>query len=105
MLQCPAEVIASECSMSKKLLEEKTGREVLHFALPNGSFCSGVIKLIRESGFKTNRTILPGQVTCASDPYLLPDLGIDDHCSSAKCILQASGDWDRIKRILYCFHK
>lgn len=70
----PPDEAKREILDSKRIIEEKTGRTVRHFAIPNGKnddFSLELTEFCKEAGFDTVVTTEPGVVGCFSDPYSL----------------------------------
>jgi len=71
----PLDEAKREIQESKRLIEEKTGKTVRHFAIPNGKdddFSSELKEICAEIGFDTVVTTEPGVVGGSSNPYALP---------------------------------
>jgi len=61
---------------SKLVLEEWTGHPVRHFAYPYGSFDATVVRLVRECGFVTSHSTIPGFWREGTSLFEIPRLGI-----------------------------
>jgi len=61
---------------SKLVLEEWTGHPVRHFAYPYGSFDPTVVRLVRECGFLTSHSTIPGFWREETSLFEIPRLGI-----------------------------
>jgi len=71
-----------EISESRKILEEKIGKEVTSFAYPYGSkydITKGVRDLVEKAGFKCACVLGGGSNTHGEDPLLLRRKNITDH--------------------------
>lgn len=71
----PPSIQSDEIRGCKQYLEEILGRAVTCFAYPYGGkddFTSDTISLLREMGFSSACSTIPGHVTVASDPFQLP---------------------------------
>jgi len=97
---CVDEVGRRECLESRRILEALLGGPVRHFALPDGSADGRYRDWIVAAGYLTCRTTAPGWITPASDLLALPNLGIADNAGVHKAIVQASGLWGLLKRLL-----
>lgn len=67
---------------SKKRIEAQLGREVLHFAYPNGQpedFNAEIRKIIRDEGYKSACSTIDGSNGIADSPYVLKRKCIDDY--------------------------
>jgi len=64
-----------EISESRRIIEEKIGTKVFHFAIPNGKdddFTEELREFCKSEGFESVVTTNFGVVTIQSDPYSLP---------------------------------
>jgi peptidoglycan/xylan/chitin deacetylase (PgdA/CDA1 family) len=61
---------------SKLVLEEWTGHPIRHFAYPYGSFNPTVVRLVRECGFLTSHSTIPGFWREETSLFEIPRLGI-----------------------------
>ncbi|HLI72541.1 MAG TPA: polysaccharide deacetylase family protein [Acidimicrobiales bacterium] len=71
----PAEEQHLSVSESKAELEQRLGRRVDHFAYPYGgtdAFDDRTVAAVRQAGFSTACTTLPGSAEASSDPLRLP---------------------------------
>lgn len=100
LTKCTEATVRNELTQSRQLLAEMCGGLVKHFAYPGGEWNTQVRCWIQETGYMTARTIDPGWVTSLSDPLALPNFGISDDAGLNKAIVQASGFWDIIKRVV-----
>jgi len=78
----PLEEAAREIGESKRILEEKTGREVTSFAYPYGSagdITREVRDLVEEAGYRCSCVLGGGKNWPGEDPFLLKRKNITDH--------------------------
>lgn len=68
--------VGESVSTNKALLESWTGKEVNHFAYPNGNYNESVISLISDAGFKSAVTTVKNPTSNRDNQYLLPRLGV-----------------------------
>jgi peptidoglycan/xylan/chitin deacetylase (PgdA/CDA1 family) len=61
---------------SKLVLEDWTGLPIRHFAYPYGFFDATVVRLVREAGFVTSHSTLPGFWREETSLFEIPRLGI-----------------------------
>lgn len=61
---------------SKHLLESWTGREVAHFAYPNGDQNGSVVAAVKHAGFRSAVTTEPRPWASADDRFLLPRIAV-----------------------------
>ena len=69
-----------EIAGSKRRIEEQLGRAVDHFCYPNGSsddFTSAAVQVVREAGFRTATTTVPGLIGPGADAVRLRRIGVD----------------------------
>jgi peptidoglycan/xylan/chitin deacetylase (PgdA/CDA1 family) len=72
--------LAAEIAGSKRRIEEQLARPVDHFCYPNGSlsdFTSAAVHVVREAGFRTATTTVPGLVAPEDDALRLRRIGVD----------------------------
>jgi peptidoglycan/xylan/chitin deacetylase (PgdA/CDA1 family) len=72
--------MSAEIAGSKRILEERLGRPVEHFCYPNGKphdFTDGVIRVVRDAGFRTATTMVPGLISETTDAMSLGRIGVD----------------------------
>ena len=100
LTQCRKNVAKDEIEKSKKLLSEKLGIEIEHFAYPNGTWNLEIASFVESTGYKTGRTISPGLFKQGNSLFQLPCYGISDTASPGKALLQATGFWSFSKRHL-----
>jgi len=70
-------VVEDEICKSKEIIEEETGRKVLHFCYPNGNYNDEIKKIVSES-YKSACTTRVGFVSKGSDIYSLNRIGINE---------------------------
>lgn len=76
--QLGADMLATELTTSKKLLEEWTQRPVLHFAFPSGGYDARVVRAIQEAGYLSAWSTEPRFRSRTDDRYYMPRVPIDD---------------------------
>jgi glycosyltransferase involved in cell wall biosynthesis/peptidoglycan/xylan/chitin deacetylase (PgdA/CDA1 family) len=87
---CTDEVAELEIAGSKAEVEELTGGACLHFAFPNGDYGSRELDLVQRAGYRSARTIEPGWVDPAADPYRLPIVPMPDSASASRAVSQVA---------------
>ena len=70
-------VVEHEICKSKEVIEKETGREILHFCYPDGSYNDVIKKIVSES-YKSACTTRAGFVSKGSDIYSLNRIGINE---------------------------
>lgn len=66
-----SDLIVREVRDSKAALEDMTGRPVLHFAYPFGSWNAAVKRAVIDAGYTGACSTLPGRTRQGADPFLL----------------------------------
>ncbi|MDD4980293.1 MAG: polysaccharide deacetylase family protein [Candidatus Omnitrophica bacterium] len=65
---------------SKKILEQKLGRQVLAFSYPEGRFNDKIKELVAEAGYKFAVVTNPGKDSADDDIFALKRLRISENC-------------------------
>lgn len=97
-----------ELKESKRILEELTRRPVKHFAYPNGDHNDRVTELVKEAGYRTAVTTVPGWNLPGDDLYRLKRVDVHeaacvDHrgrFSEPVFALWITGEWSQLKNRL-----
>lgn len=76
---------------SRTLLEEWTGREIRHFAYPNGNHTSALRALIKEQGFASATVLDDALAWRGGDRFALSRLAVGRYDRIAKLRLQLAG--------------
>lgn len=99
------QIALEEIRGSKSVLESLTTQPVTHFAYPNGDHNDNVVQLVKEAGYTTASTTLPGWNLPGEDPYRLKRVDVHeaacvDHrgrFSEAMFALWITGEWTQVK--------
>jgi len=91
LVTCSDEECETELRESKRELEKLLGRECRHFAYPNGDYSEREIRLSREAGYLSARTIDVGWNGARTDLYRLRVTGVTDDASIHLLAAQLSG--------------
>lgn len=67
---------------SKKILEEKLGKEIVLFSYPEGRFNAKIKKLVITAGYKTAVSTNPGRSSSPDDIFALKRIRISENASS-----------------------
>lgn len=108
LTNCPKDKCFDEIADSKRYLEELIGEQIDDFAYPNGYYSSREIRFVKDSGYRSARTLDVGWIDMNSDPYRLKVMEIQDNASLNILCTQISGLFPavrtlrvRIKKYLY----
>jgi peptidoglycan/xylan/chitin deacetylase (PgdA/CDA1 family) len=74
--------LKSEIFDSRKLLEEKLGKEVACFSYPEGMFNAHIRQLVKDAGYKLAVTTSPGRKFADNDIFALKRLRISANCGN-----------------------
>jgi len=78
---CSDQESKEEIQESKDYLEKLLNKKIEHFNYPNGDYADREINNIKNSGFRSARTLDIGWNHINSDPYRLKAIGIQDEAS------------------------
>lgn len=85
---------------SKKILEEKLGREITVFSYPEGRFNGAIRKLVIEAGYKAAVATNPGKKFPDDDIFALKRLRISSTCDSLLVFwIESSGFYNFIREM------
>ncbi|MBZ5538259.1 MAG: polysaccharide deacetylase family protein [Acidobacteriia bacterium] len=89
LVQLSREQMSKSIQTSKSLLEDWTGRQVTHFAYPNGDYNAEVMECVRRAGFASAMAIHPRAWNESDSVYAIPRLGVGryDSTESFKAML------------------
>lgn len=76
LTRCNEKDLRAEVTDSKKIIEDRLGREVRHFCYPYSDYDERVEDMVREAGFATACTTQKGAVLAGTDPLRLPRLTV-----------------------------
>lgn len=97
LTNCPKDKCFDEIADSKKYLEELIGEQIEDFAYPNGDYSSREIQFVKQSGYRSARTLDVGLNDMNSDPYRLNVMEIQDNASIYILCSQISGLFPAIR--------
>lgn len=87
---CTDEDAELEITASKAEIEALTGEPCLHFSFPNGDYGPRELALVRRAGYLSARTIEPGWVEPATDPYRLTIVPMPDTATASRAVSQVA---------------
>ena len=85
------ERVMKELRDSMQILSEKTGVPCEHFCYPNGSFNGDTARCVRESGYRSAVTTVPGSNPCGTNVMQLKRIHLPDKPDSNSVMYVASG--------------
>ena len=88
LTECAPEDLRSEVVDSKKIIEDRLGREVRHFCYPFGAFDDRVVGAVGEAGYATACTTRRGTILHGADPLRLPRLTIGKRMGLLRFLLR-----------------
>ena len=91
LIRCSDDESKEEIEDSKEFLMILLNTEVEHFSYPNGDYSAREIEYVKESGYKSARTVDIGWNGINSDPYKLKAMYIDDDASTSTLSAQVLG--------------
>ena len=91
LTSCDSKEMVDEIYNSKSSIERITNSTCDHFCYPNGDYNSQVVDIVKQSGYKSARTIDVGWNNVNTDPYKLKISGISDDSSLHKLVAQLTG--------------
>lgn len=83
--------VRESVELSKRLLEEWTGRLVDFFAYPNGDYDENVIGALKSAGFRCGMTVLPRPWSASDSLFAIPRIGIGRYDSFEMFRAKVSG--------------
>jgi len=83
--------LREELTVSKKRLEDVTGRAVKHLALPGGRFHGDLVTLAEEAGYRAIFTSVPG-INTGRDSLLFKRIAVKDGTDGASFAKIIAGD-------------
>jgi peptidoglycan/xylan/chitin deacetylase (PgdA/CDA1 family) len=81
----------AEIAGSKSEVEALAGAPCRHFAYPNGAYTERDVRLARDAGFDSARTVDVGWVGRRTDPHRLPTLSVADDVSVTELAAELAG--------------
>lgn len=97
--RCTEEVARREIVESKTSLERDFELRVWAIAYPNGDYTEGVVRMVREAGYRCGVSIDSGYNTIDSDLYTLKRIETNDAVEMDEFVVRSSGVWDALKRL------
>jgi len=97
---CPDDQIEYELKESKRKLEGWTGKKIIAFAYPNGSFDGREKRILETCGYKFAATTESKFATADTNAYLFPRHVVMDDGSFSENLCHALGVWQTVVKRL-----
>jgi peptidoglycan/xylan/chitin deacetylase (PgdA/CDA1 family) len=91
LTMCDDDECRAEIALSRRELEELLGAPCRHFSFPNGDYGPRELRLVREAGYASARTVDLGWNTARTDPFRLKILGTNDDASVSRLAADLAG--------------
>ena len=91
----------NEIQKSKTLLENRVGYRIDHFSYPAGDFDDATIEYVKQFGYLSAVSIMPGLNDFDTDPYKLRRIGVREDFLSFKA--RTSGSYIFLSRLFNLF--
>jgi len=88
---CPDQECQEEIGGSKENLEKLLNKKIEHYSYPNGDYSGREIELVKNSGYKSARTLDLGRNSIHSDSYRLRAMCVEDDASINVLSVQING--------------
>lgn len=98
--RCSRAVAERELRQSRSIIEDRLGGKCDLFCYPNGTpgdFTDETEALVREAGFRTSLTTVPGWNAASASPFALRRLGVDNSLDLTRFRLMVTGVLARLE--------
>lgn len=96
--ELPREAALHEIAESRTALLNMLGVPIEHFAYPFGQFTADTVELVRQSGYRSAMTVLPGAARASDDRLRLPRIVVNGESGLWKFLLQVATPYERLRR-------
>jgi peptidoglycan/xylan/chitin deacetylase (PgdA/CDA1 family) len=97
LLELPPDAARSEIAESRTALRNMLGIPIEHFAYPYGHFTADIVELVRQAGYSSAMTVLPGIARASDDPLQLPRILVNGERGLWKFLLQVATPYERLR--------
>jgi peptidoglycan/xylan/chitin deacetylase (PgdA/CDA1 family) len=94
------ETARQEISGSRAALQAAFGVSVDHFSYPFGRFSAATADFVKQAGYRSAVSLLPGVACAADDPYRLPRIFVDGKRGWCKFFAQIATPYENLRRRL-----
>jgi peptidoglycan/xylan/chitin deacetylase (PgdA/CDA1 family) len=95
--EMPQDAARYEIEESRAALCHMLGVAVEHFAYPFGQFTADIVELVRQAGYSSAMTLLPGVARASDDRLQLPRIFVDGERGLWKFLLQVATPYERAR--------
>jgi peptidoglycan/xylan/chitin deacetylase (PgdA/CDA1 family) len=95
--ELPQEIARHEIAESRTALRNMLGVPIEHFAYPFGQFSVDIVELVRQAGYSSAMTILPGVARASDDRLRLPRIFVNGERGLWKFLLQVATPYERLR--------
>ena len=99
--QIEPEVARATIETSRRLLEDWTGRQVDHFAYPNGNHNPLLVEMVRDLGFRSAMSTRHGVWSERSERFLIPRVPVGRYDDIARFKLALLGGSQKVLRMYW----
>lgn len=92
------EAARHEIMESRSALRNMLGVPIEHFAYPFGQFSAGIVESVRQAGYSSAMTVLPGMARESDDRLRLPRILVNGERGLWKFLLQVATPYERLRR-------
>jgi peptidoglycan/xylan/chitin deacetylase (PgdA/CDA1 family) len=95
--ELPREIARYEIAESRTALRNVLGVSIEHFAYPFGHFTADIVELVRDAGYSSAMTVLPGVARASDDRLRLPRIVVNGERGLWKFLLQVATPYERLR--------
>jgi peptidoglycan/xylan/chitin deacetylase (PgdA/CDA1 family) len=95
--ELPQDAARYEIAESRAALRNMLGVPIEHFAYPFGRFTADIVELVRQAGYSSAMTLLPGAARASDDRLRLPRILVNGEHGLWKFLLQVATPYERLR--------
>jgi peptidoglycan/xylan/chitin deacetylase (PgdA/CDA1 family) len=96
--ELPRDVAQDEIAESRSALRDMLGVPIEHFAYPFGAFSADIVEWVRQAGYSSAVTVLPGAARGSDDPLRLPRILVNGEWGLWRFLLHVATPYERLRR-------
>jgi peptidoglycan/xylan/chitin deacetylase (PgdA/CDA1 family) len=93
----PRDTARYEIAESRAALRNMLGVAIEHFAYPFGQFSADIVEMVRQAGYSSAMTVLPGAARSTDDRFRLPRILVNGERGLWKFLLQVATPYERLR--------